>query len=280
MAVGALGASRQNADLHTHTVASDGLLSPASLAELAGERGISIFAVTDHDTTGGLAEARAAAASQGIRFINGVEFSARARQGETHILGYGFDPHNPSLNEELLVLRESRRERGWLMLERLRDLGIDIDVIFSRGDQQSPGRPHIARALVQRGYAESVTDAFERYLEAGRPAFVPRRTVTAERAIELIRGARGVAVLAHPLSVDSLLERLPQLVAGGLQGLEAHYGEYDVDQRASLVSLARGHGLVVTGGSDFHGDGRTEGRAFGSVNWPAHDVEKFLTLLQ
>jgi predicted metal-dependent phosphoesterase TrpH len=270
------GAFRFIADLHAHTTASDGLVSPAALAELASERGISIFAVTDHDTTGGLAQAARAAEKLGITFINGIELSTRARFGQTHILGYGIDPSEPQLNEELLALRESRRQRGTVILERLRAIGIDIEVALPDGEEQSIGRPHVARALVESGHAASIGDAFDRYLAVGRPAFAPRRTLTAECAIELIRAAGGIAVLAHPLSVDNLAGRLPHLLASGLQGLEAHYGEYGGEQRNDLARLALSHGLLITGGSDFHGDVASKSRSFGSVSWPSEDVERFL----
>ena len=269
------------ADLHVHTTASDGLTTPASLARLASERGIFVLAITDHDTVAGIAPAQAAAAEVGVRLIPGVEFSTRASRGQTHILGYGIDPDHPELTRELAALRASRVERGWAMLERLAALGIEIDPsAVEVGDgESSPGRPHIARALVERGYASSVQDAFDRYLSVGRPAFVPRRTLTAERAIELITLAGGIPVLAHPVSVHDLDVRLGELVRAGLRGLEAYYGEYDDPTRERLARLAASWNLLITGGSDYHGEGGKEGRDLGSVKWPVRYLDAFLSAL-
>lgn len=276
------GASAGRADLHTHSTASDGLDSPASLVRLARERGIFVLALTDHDTTSGVAEAEAAATEHGIRFVPGVEFSARAPRGETHILGYGIDPDDRLLDSELNVLRLSREERGTAMLARLRELGITLpqETLISDRPGHSPGRPHIARALVEAGVVASVQQAFDEYLAIGRPAFLPRRTITAERAIQVIHGSGGIAVLAHPFSVYQLERVLPRLVAAGLDGLEVHYGEYDQDQRRSLADLASAYNLLMSGGSDYHGATGVAGRALGSVDWPADCLRAILERLK
>ena len=276
------GASAGRADLHTHSTASDGLDSPALLVRLASERGISVLALTDHDTVSGVGEAAAAAAEHGIRFVPGVEFSARAPRGETHILGYGISPDDRQLNAELDALRLSREERGAAMLDRLRDLGIALspDTLASNRPGHSPGRPHIARGLVQTGAVASVQQAFDEYLAVGRPAFVPRRTITAERAVQVIHDAGGIAVLAHPFSVYQLDRVLPRFVATGLDGLEVHYGEYDQDQRQSLADLAAEYNLLMSGGSDYHGAPGVSGRALGSVEWPADRLRAILERLK
>lgn len=276
------GGNAGRADLHTHSTASDGLDSPATLVRLASERGISVLALTDHDTVSGVAEAEAAAAECGIQFVPGVEFSARAPRGETHILGYGIHPDDRELNDELEALRLSREERGAVMLDRLRDLGITLsaDSLTSDRPGHSPGRPHIARGLVQAGVVASVQQAFDEYLAVGRPAFVPRRTITAERAIQVIHGSGGIAVLAHPFSVYELEQVLPRLVATGLDGLEVHYGEYDQDQRRSLEDLAAAYNLLMSGGSDYHGATGVSGRTLGSVEWPAERLRAILERLK
>lgn len=276
------GASAGRADLHTHSTASDGLDAPASLVKLARERGISVLALTDHDTVGGLDEAESAAADCGIQFVPGVEFSARAPRGQTHILGYGINPDDRQLSAELDELRQSREERGAAMLARLRELGISLslDTLTSDRPGHSPGRPHIARGLVQAGIVGSVQQAFDVYLGVGRPAFVPRQTITAERAIQVIHDASGIAVLAHPLSVYQLDQVLPRLVAEGLDGLEVHYGEYEQDLRRSLGDLAAEYNLLVTGGSDYHGATGVSGRALGSVEWPATSLRAILERLK
>lgn len=274
--------SQAQADLHTHSTASDGLDSPASLVKLASERGISVLAVADHDTVSGVPEALAVAGDHGVRIVPAVEFSVRARRGQTHILGYGINIRHPELVSELDDLRRGREERGWMIVERLRELGIELPDESVTADRPggSPGRPHIARGLIRIGAAESVPDAFDRYLATGRPAFVPRRVLPAERAIELVQAAGGVAVLAHPLSVYDLEGVLPTFVAAGLEGLEAHYGEYSQDQRDSLVELASSYNLLVTGGSDYHGPPEERGRVLGSVTWPEEALEKLLERLK
>lgn len=270
------------ADLHTHSTASDGLDSPASLVDLARERGISVLALTDHDTIGGVAEAMSAARGISLHLIPGVEFSIRVRRGETHILGYGIDIADRALTGELERLRASREERGAAILERLDELGIDIpaDALGGEREDQSPGRPHIARAMIDAGVVSSIDEAFDGYLGFGRPAFVPRRTITATRAIEVIHGAGGLAVLAHPLSVYQLDQALPRLISAGLDGLEAYYGEYDQRQRESLANLAVTYNMLITGGSDYHGNRDISGRDLGSVQWPEDALEAILERLK
>ena len=277
-----LGGHEPKTDLHTHTTASDGLDSPARLVELATEQGISILGVTDHDTVGGIAEAQTAGEAHNVQIVPGVEFSVRSRRGQTHILGYGIDPSNAELTSELASLRASRAERGSEIVRRLSGLGIRLDseAIEREREGKSAGRPHIARALIVAGHADSIDDAFNRYLAVGRPAFVPRRTVSAERAIDIILQAGGIAVLAHPYSVAELAARLPGWVEAGLAGLEAHYGAYNKDQRSALADLASSYNLLVTGGSDYHGEPDNRKRALGSVSWPNRDLDTFLAALR
>jgi hypothetical protein len=240
------------------------------------------LALTDHDTIGGVAEARKAAEAHGIELLPGVEFSVRARRGQTHILGYGIDIDNQQLARTLEDLRLARTGRGVKIVERLAQLGIELPPTALEPGRPggSPGRPHVARALVEIGAAESIQDAFERFLSVGRPAFVPRYTVTASEAIDAIRAAAGVAVLAHPLSVYGLDETLPRLRDAGLEGLEAHYAEYDPAQRAAFLKLADAHGLLVTGGSDYHGAPEARGRVLGSVSLPQHVLRALLDRLK
>lgn len=270
------------ADLHTHSTASDGLDSPAALVELASERGISVLAIADHDTVSGIPEGLEAAGKHGMRLVPALEFSVRARRGQTHILGYGIDVNHSELVGELEDLRRGREERGWRIIERLQDLGISLPANAESADRPggSPGRPHIARGLVEIGAADSVQDAFDRYLATGRPAFVPRRVLPAEHAIELIKAAGGLAVLAHPLSVYELDIALPRMIDAGLAGIEAHYGEYSQDQRHSLVDRASSYNLLVTGGSDYHGRPETRGRVLGSVSWPEAALDALLERLE
>jgi 3',5'-nucleoside bisphosphate phosphatase len=259
-----------HADFHTHSTASDGTLTPVELIHESARRGLLFVAVTDHDTTAGLETAIAAGVQHGVAVIPGIEFSAESKRGELHILGYGIDPDNERLQSRISELRQSRLRRSEKILERLHDLGIPLnpDVIRRTGANDSTGRPHIARALVEIGVAVTVDDAFERYLAAGKPAFVGKELISPAEAIDLINEAGGIAVMAHPFSVPDLADTLPRLIGHGLAGLECYYGEYDDHQRHQLALMARQYQLLPTGGSDYHGPGFREGRDLGSVTLP------------
>ena len=244
-------------DLHLHTTASDGLLTPRALIEAAATNGLRTIAITDHDTTDGVAEATAAAAELGsLTVIPGVELSTAPDPVECHMLGYFVAITEPGLVSRLRELRLGRTDRGRAMVEQLATLGLPLR--WERVEQLaggSVGRPHIARAMVERGYVETVAEAFDRYIGKGRPAYVDRPTLTPTEAVELIHGAGGVAVVAHPLSplIPDLDAFLRRLAAVGLDGLEVYYGDYTPAQVAELREVARRHGLIATGGSDFHG---------------------------
>ena len=199
-------------DLHTHSTASDGLLTPAQLVALAVERGLRVLALTDHDTVAGVAEAAAAAATSGLRFIPGVELSTHVDAGEVHMLGYFIDPADPALLDALAQFRDARAGRADAMVTRLTAAGAPITVArvleFAAGG--SIGRPHVARALVEAGHASSINDAFDRWLVRGRPGYVERFKLTPPDAVRLIRAAKGVPVLAHPHSADNLATLLPE----------------------------------------------------------------------
>jgi predicted metal-dependent phosphoesterase TrpH len=256
-------------DLHTHSTASDGLLSPARLVALATERGLRVLALTDHDTTDGLAEAQAAADAAGLRFIPGVELSTHVEAGEVHVLGYFIDPANSALRAALAQFREAREGRAATIVERLTAAGAPIQLervlSFASG---SIGRPHVARALVEAGHATSINDAFERGLVRGRPGYVERYRLTPADAVRLIRAAGGVPVLAHPHSADDLAQLLPELVAAGLAGIECYYGDYDDARKRSYLALAARYDLVPSGGTDFHGTGVAHRRPLGGTWLP------------
>jgi predicted metal-dependent phosphoesterase TrpH len=256
-------------DLHTHSTASDGLLSPARLVALATERGLRVLALTDHDTTDGLPEAQAAAAAAGLRFIPGVELSTHVEAGEVHVLGYFIDPGHPALRAALAQFRAAREGRAATIVERLTAAGAPIQLervlSFASG---SIGRPHVARALVEAGHATSINDAFERWLVRGRPGYVERYRLTPPDAVRLIRAAGGVPVLAHPHSADDLPRLLPELVAAGLAGIECYYGDYDDARKRSYLALAARYDLVPSGGTDFHGTGVAHRRPLGGTWLP------------
>jgi 3',5'-nucleoside bisphosphate phosphatase len=251
------GSKASTIDLHTHSTASDGLYAPAELVRLAAEAGLKTIGLVDHDTTDGLAEALVVGERLGVEIIPGVEVNTDLpnKQGEAHVLGYFIEYEQPAFQAALRTLRDARERRGERMVERLREQGFNITWERVREIAQgSVGRPHIARALIEKGYATDVSDAFAKYLAPGKPAYVPRYKLAPEDAVRLIKSVRGVPVLAHPTYVVQLEERvLPSLVIAGLQGLECYYGEYDAGTVERLRQLAVAYGLVPTGGSDYHG---------------------------
>lgn len=241
-------------DLHSHTTASDGTFRPRRLVKRAVKNGVRVLAITDHDTTAGLSEALEEAARWSIDIIPGIEINTEFRDREVHVLGYFIDTENVDLQRRLEYVRERRQTRIRRILDRLNDLGLEVseeDVArYARGD--SLGRPHVAQALVARKHATHVADAFDRFIGRDRPAYVPRESLSAPEAIQLVRGAGGVPVLAHPLYLqsDAVIE---ELIAAGLGGIEANYPTHSLAQREHFVDMARVHNLGVTGGSDFHG---------------------------
>lgn len=255
-------------DLHLHTSCSDGEFPPEEVVRQAAIIGLHTIAIADHDTVAGVPQALESAHTVSLRVIPAVEISCELAEGELHLLGYFVDsrPDAP-LAQMLARFRASRAERARIMVEKLRRLGMPITweevQAFARGE--SVGRPHVAQALVARGYVKSVDDAFERYLFRGGPAYVPRFKLVPEEAIALIHRAGGVAVLAHPLDI---LDTVGWLAGAGLDGLEAYYPGFTPDVSAQIVAIAARHGLIVTGGSDFHGPRVCPGIEMGSVDVP------------
>lgn len=246
-------------DLHTHSTASDGSLTPEELVEKAFDLGISFISITDHDSISGLDSAIEASKEFGIEFITGVELSVNHENGSLHLLGFGFDHRNPDLVSTICKLLNSRCDRNEKMIVRLQDLGYFIE----RGDVEklsdggSVTRGHIAHALIKTGYFSDIKEVFRELLDRGAPAYINRYRLGLEEAISLIHSAGGVAVWAHPgLHVDNLpelLSRLPQWVEYGLDGIEADYSQHSILLRDKLRSLALENGMIYTGGSDFHG---------------------------
>jgi 3',5'-nucleoside bisphosphate phosphatase len=252
-------------DLHTHSNASDGTFAPAEVVRLAKEGGLKAVALTDHDTTDGLAEAMAAGSALGVEVIPGVEVSARHTGDSMHILGYFIDYHDGALEDRLSVLKGARAERNPKIVAKLNDLGLKITMAqvesISGGGQV--GRPHIARALMESGYVRTIQEAFDIYLRSGGKAYVPKFRFPPHEALAMIREARGVPVLAHPFTLGlgssgALRNLLQELKAVGLAGIEVFYAEHTREQEALYLRLAREVGLLVTGGSDFHGLNKPE----------------------
>ncbi|MGN0996607.1 MAG: PHP domain-containing protein [Candidatus Ventricola sp.] len=245
------------ADLHLHTTASDGTLSPETLAARAAEAGFDVIAVSDHDSVDGIPAAREAARGLGLRVLTGVELSCGA-QGEIHVLGYGFDPHNRALTDFFALRVAQRQTRAERMVQRLTQIGKPVSLERVRALAGGVvARPHVAQALVEAGHAASVQDAFERYLKPGKPGFVPKDVVRVAEAVQMIHAAGGVSVLAHPMELgkgEMALEALVHEWHGqGLDGLEVYHPSAANNHAAFLHRLALREGLLVTGGSDYHG---------------------------
>jgi predicted metal-dependent phosphoesterase TrpH len=242
-------------DLHTHSTRSDGACAPAEVARAARAAGLAAFALTDHDTVDGLAEAEAGAAAAGIEFVAGVEVSAYdERCGSVHVLGYCVRADDPGLRATLEGFRIRRAERAREIVARLNRLGVALafEEVEARAAGAAIGRPHVARALLDGGWVASWEEAFGRYLGAGRPAYVPTRHATPEEAVAAIRAAGGVAVLAHPgaRTPDEAIRRWRDR---GLDGLEVWHPDHDPERVRHLRRLAGRLDLLATGGSDWHG---------------------------
>lgn len=262
-------------DLHTHSTASDGQYPPAEVAGRVAAAGTAVWALTDHDTVAGLEVAGAEARKLGIRFVPGIELSVFLDSREIHVLGHFVDPAHPALTAFEDLLAERRRERMERIVGKLAGLGVHIttDSIVSFSGGKTIGRPHVARALEGAGYVESVKEAFDRYLGEGKPAYVPRYRLTAEDAVALVRGAGGVATLAHP--GVSKMERgdLARLRRMGFDGVEVHHPDHVPSQVEKYLRAATEFDLVPTAGSDFHGEAISE-RKLGTTTMPGEDLER------
>jgi 3',5'-nucleoside bisphosphate phosphatase len=244
-------------DLHMHTTFSDGTATPAELVARAKHNGVRCIALTDHDTLAGLEDCFAEGAKQGVEIIAGTELSIDYRDKTTHLLGYFSGPKVPTLEQRLSGIRGGRDNRNEKICNKLQALGLAVTLAEVEAiATESVGRPHIAQILMQKGYVASVKEAFDKYLEKGRPAYVGRDRLTPEEAIGAIREAGGVPVLAHPYLVGPMEEIdavLDDLVPLGLLGVECVYSEHSAEQVRCFRAAAEKRGLLVTGGSDFHG---------------------------
>ncbi|MDQ3442400.1 MAG: PHP domain-containing protein [Chloroflexota bacterium] len=267
-------------DLHTHTTASDGMLSPAELVRQARRRGIGVLGVTDHDTLDGLPEARVAAREAGIDLVPGVELSTTIPGPEIHILGYFVNPDDPVFIGRLAALASDRVNRITNVVRLLNNAGYPIDLgeILAQADEGSIGRPHVARALIELGAATDMNDAFSSFLKRGTVGWSPRSPFTAEEAVRMLLDNGAVPVLAHPYSTKDVEGTVARLVPSGLQGLEVYYGEYTDDQQQELLRTAHRNRLTPTGGSDFHGPRFREGRDLGTVTVPISAWEQLQAL--
>ena len=268
-------------DLHLHSNASDGRLNPEDIVAEAARLGLKVISITDHDTVKGIAPAVAAARSYpDLRIIPGVELSTEASQSEVHILGYFIDYENKDLVARLEKMRNFRVERAQAMIARLNDLGVSID--WSRvceiANGGSVGRPHLAQAMLEKGYITAIREAFDGYLERGGPAYVDRKKISPEAAVRLIRQVKGLPVLAHPLYIDDLEAMIDRLSAEGLMGLEAYYRDYSTEDISLLEDIAGRYDLVLNGGNDYHGLDDQNEFMIGSVEVPFSAAERLIAL--
>ncbi|HYR41261.1 MAG TPA: PHP domain-containing protein [Methylomirabilota bacterium] len=261
-------------DLHTHTTASDGTYAPRDLVIEAASRGVRVLAITDHDSTEGLPEAfEEAERRRPLELLPGIEINCDVEGAEIHVLGYLMEWQAPWFQEFCREQRRERRERVHLMAERMAALGMpfDADEVFAIVKEGSAGRPHVAQVMVARGYVKTVREAFDKYLAAGRPGHVPRKKLTPEDAVRLIRRAAGVPVFAHPGLADRD-QLIPGLIAAGLMGIECYYTEHSAQQRATYLQICKEQDLVATGGSDFHGP-QVRAATLGSPSVPMAAVD-------
>lgn len=270
-------------DLHLHTTASDGQLSPAQIVHKAAELGLTIIAITDHDSVEGVEPALAAARDfPDLMVIPGVELNTDIPWGEVHILGYFIDHHDQGLKQSLKSLRHSRQQRAQKMVAKLAGLGIDIDWerVLELAAGASVGRPHIAQAMFERGYISSPGQAFIKYIGRNGPAYVEREGLTTIEAVELVVRARGLPALAHPANIEGIESLIPQLKQAGLVGLECYYNGYAQKTISRLNSLARAQGLIPCGGSDYHGPNAGPGSEIGSVDVPEELAAQLIALAE
>src|ERR1700694_458131 len=270
-------------DLHTHSTASHGIYAPTELLRRAKDIGLRVLALTDHDTTGGLEEAAKAAAELDIDLIPGIEINTDVSGGEVHVLGYFPEFQRPAFQAVLKVLRDARERRGQRMVELLNEQGISIQWERVREIAQGAvGRPHVAKALLEAGYVQSIGEAFDKYIGTGGFAYVPRYRLTPDDAVRLIASVNGLPVIAHPIELpglDTLRDWLPGLCEVGMAGLETYYGPYTQEQERALRALADEYHLIPTGGTDFHGPG-IHPTPLGGRHVPFESVERLKAAAQ
>lgn len=268
------------ADLHLHTQFSDGTFTPEELAGHGARLGFAAMALTDHDTVEGCARMAAACAAAGIEFIVGAELTAEYNNTELHILGYYLDTTNERLLTEIAKFQAVRQNRIREMVARINELNVPLEVesVFALANCKSPGRPHVARALVKAGLVSNLDEAFDRFLKKNRPAWVPKAKISALEAIELIHQAGGLAVMAHP-GLNRTDEIIPAIVAAGLDGIECFHTKHSTAMEDRYLQIADKYNLLVTGGSDCHGFSKLK-PLIGTVKLPYEHIEKLVAAKQ
>ena len=266
-------------DLHVHSTASDGRYRPQEVVRRAAGLGLEVIALTDHDTVDGIAEAITEARKSGqLQLIPGVEVSTDVPSGEVHVLGYFIDYTSGELAGVLKRFRSSREGRAQGMIARLAELGIHIswERVREIAGNGTIARPHIAQAMLEKGYIKSIKEAFDKYIARDGPAYVEREKMTPAEAVQLIRRNHGVAVMSHPFTVPEPEGVIAELKAAGMAGIEAYYDSYSNEQIGALLAMAKDHGLMVTGGSDYHGLDESNETLIGGVEVPAEVVTRLI----
>jgi predicted metal-dependent phosphoesterase TrpH len=263
-------------DLHSHSIASDGELKPDEVAERAKVAGVSVWALSDHDTIAGLPAAADAAKRRGMRFVPGIELSAFLGAKEIHVLGHFLDPAHPSLRRFEDDLAVHRRRRMEQIVEKLGALHVKIRVpdIEKWSGGKTIGRPHVARAIQEAGYVATVKEAFDRFLGEGKPAYVSRFRLEVADAVALVRSAGGTATIAHPGVSRLDARQMEKLRAAGMDGLEVHHADHDPGMRERFLRMAESLDMIPTAGSDFHGENVSPDRHLGQVTMAADDLAR------
>lgn len=262
------------ADLHLHSLFSDGTFTPEEIVAHGKRMGFATLALTDHDTIEGCERMAAACAAERMDFIPGSELTAELGEHELHILGFYLDTKHPRLLAEMAKFQAVRQQRIRDMVARINELGVPLEVnsVFEIANCRAPGRPHVARALVKAGHCSSMDEAFERFLKKHRPAWAPKMKMSALEAITLIHEAGGLAVMAHP-GLNRCDEVIPHLVEAGLDGIECYHTKHSSGTAAHYLDITKQYGLLVTGGSDCHG--MSKGKPLiGGIKLPIHYVHK------
>ncbi len=265
------------ADLHTHTYHSDGTRSPKEVVDVAKQHGITILCISDHDNLAAFFEIRQYAESAGVTLIPGTELSCMHRDIDVHILAYAFDANDEQIAIRLKEFRDKRQRRGAAMVEKLRTLGYEITTqrVEELAAGGAVGRPHVARALVERRYVTSVSEAFDRLIGTGKPGYVPKGRFSVEEAVALVRHAGGVTSIAHPSIYPDHVSLIPELFDLGVDAVEVMHPQVNAEDRKRYTNLARFRGKFVTGGSDDHGTAKTA-QTLGTIRLPESAITPIL----